>query len=393
VAFFEQFISFLKTSPLTQSTQQTLITKGDEPGHLGLAMTWDSAHHPNEIYRIQISVESADIAGPNPISFTFAPGFDASFFQSLELPMAYRNFLRGTVRAKQAEFVFQIISLSGTSTLKLSLADVLNLYRGKSANAPARAIRRRRFQAVDDAKLASMSTESLKAYSDKIRADLEEARRKEEELAKKKADEAAAAAAKAAQAKAAAATAKTASSGAAVDRTKPTMEGGKVAIFYGSSTGNTADVANTIKAELGDVAQHVRNVSDITPPDLAVCEVIILGVPTWHIGEMQDDWAAVLPEVDLVDLKGKKMAIFGLGDGKGYPDTYVDAIGELAEKFEKRGATLYGFWPTTGYEFKKSKAIRDGKFMGLVIDVENQHNLTEQRIKAWVKQIKSELSL
>jgi flavodoxin I len=47
-------------------------------------------------------------------------------------------------------------------------------------------------------------------------------------------------------------------------------------------------------------------------------------------------------------------------------------------------------WPTDGYDFKKSKAVRDGKFLGLVIDVENQDHLSDKRVKAWVAQLQKE---
>jgi flavodoxin I len=147
-----------------------------------------------------------------------------------------------------------------------------------------------------------------------------------------------------------------------------------------------------LKKELGSV-DYLKNITDIHPADLTVVENIIIGVPTWHIGELQDDWAAMLPEVKALAFAGKKVAVFGLGDGKGYADTYVDGMAELLEPFEKGGAKLCGLWPTDGYEFKKSKAIRDGKFLGLVIDVENQDNLTDKRVKSWASLIQKEMGI
>ncbi|MBI1859326.1 MAG: flavodoxin [Deltaproteobacteria bacterium] len=165
-------------------------------------------------------------------------------------------------------------------------------------------------------------------------------------------------------------------------------------MIYGSSTGNTKNVAEMLKDALGNV-DYLKNVTEITPADFSVPENIILGIPTWHIGELQDDWAAMLPMIEQVNpnVTGKKLAIFGLGDAKGYPDTYVDAIQMLWEPFEKRGAKLFGYWPTKGYEFQKSKALKGDKFMGLVIDIENQDNLSDSRVKAWATQIKGEMGL
>jgi flavodoxin len=49
-------------------------------------------------------------------------------------------------------------------------------------------------------------------------------------------------------------------------------------------------------------------------------------------------------------------------------------------------------WPTDGYEFDESKAVVDGKFVGLVLDDYNEPNKTDDRIKAWVAHIQPELN-
>lgn len=55
------------------------------------------------------------------------------------------------------------------------------------------------------------------------------------------------------------------------------------------------------------------------------------------------------------------------------------------------GATVVGFTSTKGYEFNSSKAVIDGKFVGLVLDEDNQSHLTDERIKKWAEEIKSEI--
>ncbi|NMG60515.1 flavodoxin FldA, partial [Geitlerinema sp. P-1104] len=56
------------------------------------------------------------------------------------------------------------------------------------------------------------------------------------------------------------------------------------------------------------------------------------------------------------------------------------------------GATV-GYWPTDGYEFEESKAVRDGKFVGLALDEDNQSEMTEERVQAWTSQLKSAFGL
>lgn len=57
---------------------------------------------------------------------------------------------------------------------------------------------------------------------------------------------------------------------------------------------------------------------------------------------------------------------------------------------EKAGAVLVGFTPTDDYSFNQSRALRDGKWCGLVIDIENQSKMTDRRIKEWCVLLKKE---
>ncbi len=87
------------------------------------------------------------------------------------------------------------------------------------------------------------------------------------------------------------------------------------------------------------------------------------------------------------------MALFGLGDQVSYSDEFVDALGELYDFVLDCGAETAGRWPVDGYEFNASNAVEDDEFVGLVIDKDNQGNLTEERDAVWVEQIKGEWSL
>jgi len=108
---------------------------------------------------------------------------------------------------------------------------------------------------------------------------------------------------------------------------------------------------------------------------------------------LQSDWEDFFDELDTIDFTGKKVAYFGEGDQVGYPDTFQDAMGMLEEKIVERGGETVGYWSTDGYEFTDSKALRDGKFVGLALDEDNQSDLTDERIKTWVSQLKQEFGL
>jgi flavodoxin I len=122
-------------------------------------------------------------------------------------------------------------------------------------------------------------------------------------------------------------------------------------------------------------------------------EYLIVGCPTWNVGQLQDDWDALYTRLDGLDLTGKKLAIFGLGDQYGYPDNYCDAIGILGEKLAERGAELVGFTPAEGYAFSYSRGVADGTFMGLALDEENESEKTPERVTDWVWQLVDEFDL
>ena len=95
-----------------------------------------------------------------------------------------------------------------------------------------------------------------------------------------------------------------------------------------------------------------------------------------------------------IDFSGKKVAIFGCGDQEDYSEYFCDAMGAIFNIIEARGALIVGHWPTVGYHFEASKAlIDDNHFVGLAIDEDRQPELTGERVRSWVKQIREELTL
>jgi len=170
----------------------------------------------------------------------------------------------------------------------------------------------------------------------------------------------------------------------------------KIGLFYGTTSQNTRLVAERIRDRLGaERLSAFRDIQGIDPHDLEGFEVLILGIPTYNVGELQLDWETLFPRLDEVDLAGTKVVLFGLGDVGGYPDTYQDALGIVYRKLLERGAAGgIGFWPTEGYDHFDSKAIvEEGKFCGLALDEETEADLTDDRIERWCAQIEGELGL
>ena len=166
----------------------------------------------------------------------------------------------------------------------------------------------------------------------------------------------------------------------------------KIGIFYGSTDGNTERVVGQIAEAFGDDAVDLHNVKSATADDLQPYVNVVLACPTWEIGQLQEDWESFIDELESVDFNGKRVTYLGLGDADGYPDTFQDALGIIHAKVDGKGCSFVGSWPTEGYNFEASKGTVDGKFLGLALDEDNQKNLTPERIKAWVEQLRAEFA-
>ena len=165
----------------------------------------------------------------------------------------------------------------------------------------------------------------------------------------------------------------------------------KIGLFYATDTGNTRKIAKRIKKQFEEGEIELFDVAKATPDTMKDCEALIVGTPTLGDGELPDTLAAFLEQMDSSHVNGKTIAMFGLGDQVGYPTEFVDALGITYKKLKKLGANLIGGWSAEGYEFEKSKALRDGEFVGLVLDQDNQADQTDERLEEWLEQVKPEL--
>lgn len=173
------------------------------------------------------------------------------------------------------------------------------------------------------------------------------------------------------------------------------MNHAKIGLFYGSSTCYTEMAAEKIRTVLGDAQVDLFNITDTPIIRAEFYDYLIFGIPTWDYGELQEDWEEIWDDIDEVNFKGRKVAIFGLGDQVGYPEWFLDAMGYLHSKLIKLGATPCGYWPVLGYQFEASKALTTDQnlFVGLALDEENEFALSEGRIQQWCQQVLQEFGL
>lgn|SRR6056300_887541 len=161
----------------------------------------------------------------------------------------------------------------------------------------------------------------------------------------------------------------------------------KIGLFYGTTSAATQEVASLIQDHLIDYDIEILDIYDDTLERMSEFDRLIIGCPTWDIGLLQEDWRSKFGDLDKVDFSGKKVAYFGCGDQNIYSSSFLDAIGILEEKITSLGGMTIGHWSSEGYTHDFSKAKKDGHFVGLGIDNDNEPELTEERIADCSKKI------
>jgi flavodoxin I len=169
----------------------------------------------------------------------------------------------------------------------------------------------------------------------------------------------------------------------------------KIAILFGPTGGNTEKAARMVAKAFGEGHADLIPVKDAQENDLLPYSWIIFGGPTvgthtWSDPDQKSDWNVFLTRLYKMNLQGKMFAVFGLGDQVSYSFMFVDDIGIIADEASKAGGILVGMVDPAGYSFDESKALRDGKFIGLPLDEDNESEKTPERIARWVEQLKTE---
>ena len=116
----------------------------------------------------------------------------------------------------------------------------------------------------------------------------------------------------------------------------------KIGIFYGSGTGTTGEIAERIAEKLGLDSEHVYDISSVDLNVLTQYDLLILGTSTWGSGDLQDDWDNAISKVKKLDLSGKAVALFGLGDSGSFSDSFCSGMGILYRELQGSGVTFYG---------------------------------------------------
>lgn len=163
----------------------------------------------------------------------------------------------------------------------------------------------------------------------------------------------------------------------------------KTAIFFASKNGITENVAYDIQYAF-DNGVDIYNVADGIS-QMKDYDNLIIGTPTYGVGDLPEEWKAVIDELINLDLSDKTVALFSTGDQILFHESFVNGMGTLYELLKEKNVKFVGQTKTIGYHYEETTATDNGMFVGLVIDDVNQAETSIDRIQDWVDEIKKEL--
>jgi flavodoxin short chain len=117
----------------------------------------------------------------------------------------------------------------------------------------------------------------------------------------------------------------------------------KALIIYGTTTGNTEEMAGFIKKTLAasGIETEMKNVSETAVEDLTSDhDLVLLGCPAYgdDTAELQEDFEAFSEQLNGLKLNGKKFAVFAPGD-RSY-EHFCGSVDVLEERMEELGGSI-----------------------------------------------------
>ncbi len=115
-----------------------------------------------------------------------------------------------------------------------------------------------------------------------------------------------------------------------------------IKIIYGTTGGNTELVCQFVASLL---AEHKHKVTLercelADPTKVGTCDFLIFASPTYGHGVLEMHFQNFLPEIESLDLQGKKCAVITLGDPKYDMDYFLES-GKILTKFlETHGGVM-----------------------------------------------------
>lgn len=159
-----------------------------------------------------------------------------------------------------------------------------------------------------------------------------------------------------------------------------------IGIFYATGKGDTKKACEYLGEKLNAKVIAVKDVASAS--EFEGFDLLILASSSYGFGDLHDDWSQKLNLLREANLKGKKVAIIGVGNQARHADSFCGGVVEFLPCI--KGSILLGSSDQNGYKFDNSSAFINGKFIGLMLDTKGDSEY-EKRIDEWARAIKSQI--
>ena len=161
-------------------------------------------------------------------------------------------------------------------------------------------------------------------------------------------------------------------------------------IFYATATGRTDRLVDQIELQW-EGHLHRAELKSTDPKDLQGFDFLLLGSPTYGIGDLHHHWHDFLDGMKELDLSKKTVGLFVMADGRFHGDSFAGALGLLFDSIQPLGGVIRGSSDPEDYQFSKTTSLRcGGQFPGLVVDWSSpgERRKTPERITRWLRQLR-----
>jgi len=79
-----------------------------------------------------------------------------------------------------------------------------------------------------------------------------------------------------------------------------------------------------------------------------------------------------------------------LGDSASYSTSFAESMKVIYDAISDK-VQIVGQVPDEGYTYDDSTAVKDGMWVGLPIDEDNEYDMTQERLEKWVEALKKSL--
>lgn len=158
----------------------------------------------------------------------------------------------------------------------------------------------------------------------------------------------------------------------------------KIGVFYSSGKGKTEFTAKLIKDLLHENCDVYKIAEEKSEENLKKYNAFIFLIPTYGYGEPHEDWKKGIETISKVDLKNKTVGLIGRGNQGFYAATFINGLKPVYDILIKKEVNIVGFTDIIGYDFVKSTAVINNKFIGLALDEMFMLEEVKGKLKTWI---------